>query len=222
MLFATFHSDLEVVAGGGECTPRLQRELQVYAMMPLSEARAEGWHRTVQLHHTRACAAKIPWLLSSNRLPFNLRLAKRWISTRSGCVAFRKAWFSCKQLLQTKLGRRRLLRPTRASTKVFRERLCRLEDYAREKWSKLVGTELAPCVDPNIDHYSRMWQREYLRCVIARAAMCTVEAVDRPYTRSPLEAPLPPDGAAPGTPVDTSKAARGGVLGFRYFVLGAI
>ncbi len=92
--------------------------------------------------HKHAPAAKLPFLLASNRLSQNLIYAKQWCKGEGmrAQVSFQyKKW---SRVLQT--SRRDRLRPVRQLAKHNFARVYRLNEYAREHWAGLVGPGVGP------------------------------------------------------------------------------
>lgn len=97
-LWAEYETDVRRVMGGWACSDRLKTDVRdVYAGMPLSELRAEGYHRDVETTATRARAAKLPMAFSSLRIQRNIALVENLLRKEGGEQIFAREWFSFKQ-----------------------------------------------------------------------------------------------------------------------------
>lgn len=183
--------DLERVAAGGDPSDALKVELDMLRKVPLSEARAEGWHRSIKLTLTRAPAAKVPYLLASNRLSQNLRLCNRFIESAEGEQRFRTEWLRYKRVLQVAPpGSRASWRPVKLKMKKFKDKAYRLKEYARMDWPDELRAacedDEADCADAGVlvgfAAVAAAWQKEYVEAVLEVGGTYMVPTADAPGT----------------------------------------
>ena len=140
----TFGEKLRAIAGGDRSAADVafMAERDIWRRMAITSDPAEGYHRSVMVTHKHAPAAKLPFLLASNRLAQNLINAKQWCKHDDMLAQFSFNFKKLPRVLQT--SRRARLRPVRQLMKHTFATAYRLSEYAREDWSGLVGPVVGP------------------------------------------------------------------------------
>ena len=52
----------------------------------------------------RSASAALPWVVSSNRLDYNLKMVEEWVDTEEGANEFRADYINFMRVRQTKSG----------------------------------------------------------------------------------------------------------------------
>ena len=149
-LLRTYDDDLKVVAAGGDCSPKLRKEVQKMKETPLDESAGEGYHRSTHLTRIRARASTIAYVKMSTRIHQTNWLLKGLIKKgEAGKNVLRYEWLNWSRVLQTK--RRSLWRKKHWSVKKVIERAYRMDEFSEEDWSSIAVTIPAPGQGPPPD-----------------------------------------------------------------------